>query len=237
MQLMAGSAVSPAKEILLGHMTVRRQPQGRGLGGSAVFSGLEFPTAGLNEDPVAWRWAGEHLFSLLQEWSSEVWLTPPALEAFPVPREPLLTPSQTPVWRDLGSTSDVTPPPQLWGHLLNLCCLCVGTAPLGDPMDCLPVPASHATPNSLKQGFFPAPAGGFIMQKVSLCSLSETQLGIKGFLPWGDSKNVVSPLLWGEAGEGFQGSRALVWLPGLLGACVPPCPLLAFTSHISKCDE
>lgn len=127
-------------------------------------------------------------------------------------------------------------PPSYGDTYESLLPLCGHRAP-GGPHGLLACVCSHATPNSMKQGFFPAPAGGFIMQKVSLCSLSETQLGIKGFLPWGDSKKVASPLLWGGAGEGFQGSRALVWLPGLLGACVPPCPLLAFTSRISKQDE
>lgn len=73
-----------------------------------------------------------------------------------------------------------------------------------------------------ESGFLPCTSRWLFMQKASLCFLSETQLGIKGFLPWGDAKKVATPLLWGGAGEGLQGSRALLWLPVLLGACVPP---------------
>lgn len=127
-------------ELLLGNMTVRRQPQWMGLRAEWSLWGLEMDRRHFFLSPTGVVLRG--------------WLMPPALDAFPVPREPCLTPPRTPVWRGFGRTSDVAPPSKLWGHLLNLSCFSVGTLPLGTPWTCLCV-RSHTAPNPVLTRFLP----------------------------------------------------------------------------------
>ena len=204
-----------------GHKTVRREPQGSGLGGPDVFSVMEFPAAGLNEDLVAWRWAGEHLFFLQQEWSLEAWLHPlpwktsqsPGNLSLPHPKllfgERLAAPLMSPLPSSCGTLTE---------SLVPLC----GQPPGGRTPWTSFQSLQSGNIQLYESGFLPCTSRWLFMQKASVCSLSETQLGIKGFLPWGDAKKVATPLLWGGAGEGLQGSRSLLRLPVLLGVCVPP---------------
>lgn len=184
---------------------------------------------------MAWRWAGEHLFFLQQEWSLEAWLHPlhwkpsqsPGNLSLPHPKllfgenlaAPLTSPSLPAVGHGSGASAWATHPgwQTWWASFLSL---------------------QSGNIQLYESGFLPCASRWLFMQKASLCSLSETQLGIKGFLPWGDAKKVATPLLWGGAGEGLQGSRALLWLPVLLGAYIPPSlfwpSLHAFLNRMSR---
>lgn len=67
------------------------------------------------------------------------------------------------------------------------------------------------------------------MQKASLCSLSETQLGIKAVsFPGGDAKKVATPLLWEWAGvagsPGVKGTSLVASPARCLCASFPPGP-------------
>lgn len=98
--------------------------------------------------------------------------------------------------RALGNSSDVTSPFQLWDTYRIS-----GASVWATPSTWWRTPGTSFLSLQLgniqlyESGFLPCTSRWLFMQKASLCSLSETHLGIKGFLPWGDAKKVATPLL------------------------------------------
>lgn len=147
-----------------GHKTVRREPRGSGLGGPDVFSVMEFPAAGLNEDLVAWRWAGEHLFFLQQEWSLEAWLHPLPWKPSQSPGN-LSLPHPKLLFGERLAAALMSPLPSSCGTLTESLVPLCGQPPGGRPHGLLSRVCSQATSSSMNRGFFPAPAGGFSCRK------------------------------------------------------------------------